>query len=526
MNKLLKLISVNLMALINYNGVMKEIEAGIKGKNETRLILVALVSLIYGYFVYVLFNLIGGYLTNKYLIFLLGFVIATVMCFVISSIQVGPVIFKNEDTEYLLSLPLTKHQIIISKLFNVYIRNLLFVIIVMAACLIAYNNYGKVNEVLGLVYFINGLLIPVIPIVITVLVYYFNYNMKFTWKKVVSFLTKSAVIVSILLIVLLLIRNISFNDVNSFVEVVFNRIKYIYPTSILFVKSLETIDILSFVVYLLLNIIAVYIFMLFILKNYNKICTLIKGVKSNRKFVYGKQKALGHRLGSIRKEILFVIKNKMYCKNSYSILVLVTLLIIIGAFIVPIKKLVSINNFYGYYNMMCPFILAGIISLGNSTISSISLEKNNREMLCTLPIKLSSVLYYKWLANVLVSGLFLLLNGTILNILFKPNTLVIVMTYVLPLLSLMVVSLISLLMDYKYVVKKENDDGIIIKQRFISLVPPVLSLLIMFVPIFIKTYQLYKNILLSFSLACIIGLIICGLYLLINWKKLRKNLIY
>ena len=35
MNKLLKLISVNLMALINYNGVMKEIEAGIKGKNET-----------------------------------------------------------------------------------------------------------------------------------------------------------------------------------------------------------------------------------------------------------------------------------------------------------------------------------------------------------------------------------------------------------------------------------------------------------------------------------------------------------
>ena len=33
---------------------------------------------------YVLFNLIGGYLTNKYLIFLLGFVIATVMCFVIS----------------------------------------------------------------------------------------------------------------------------------------------------------------------------------------------------------------------------------------------------------------------------------------------------------------------------------------------------------------------------------------------------------------------------------------------------------
>lgn len=526
MNKLLKLISVNLMGLINYNGVMKEIEAGIKGKNETRLILVTLVSLIYGYFVYVLFNLIGGYLTNKYFIFLLGFVIATIMCFVISSIQVGPIIFKNEDTEYLLSLPLTKPQIIMSKLFNVYIRNLLFVVIVMVACLIAFSNYGKVNEALGLVYLVNCLLIPLIPIVITVLVYYFNYNMKFSWKKIVAFLTRSAVLVSILLVILLLIRNISFNSVNSFVEVVFDRIKYIYPTSLLFVRSLEKMDVISFIVYVLLNIVLVYIFMLFILRNYNKICTLLKGIKSNKKFVYGKQRALGHRLGSVRKEILFVVKNKMYRNNSYAVLALITLLIIVGSFVVPIERITSIKDFYGYYNMICPFILAGIVSLGNSTVSSISLEKNNREMLCTLPIKLSSILYYKWISNVLVSGLFLIINATILNVLFKPNTLVIVMMYVLPLLALMFVSLLSLLLDYKYVVKKENDDGIIIKQRFISLVPPVFSLLIMFVPIFIKTYQLYKNILLSFSLACIIGLVICVIYLLINWKKLRKNLIY
>lgn len=525
MNKLIKLISVNIMGLINYNGVMKEIEAGIKGKNETRLILVTLVSLIYGYFVYVLFNLVGGYLTNKYLIFLLGFIVSTIMCFAISFIQVGPVIFKNDDTEYLFSLPLTKHQIIMSKLFNVYIRNLLFVLIVMVACIVAYSNYGKVTEVLGLVYLVSGLLIPIIPIVVTVLIHYFNYYIKFSWKRIYRFLVKLDAVLIIGLVLYLLFRNVNINGINSFVEVLFDRVKYIYPTSFLFVKSLE-IHVFAFVIYVFLNIFAVYVFMLFILKNYNKICTLLKGIKSNKKFVYGKRIALGHRLGSLRKELLFILKNKMYCSNSFMVLLLVTVLIIIGAFTVPIGKIVSINNFYEYYNMICPFVLAGAVSLGNSTISCISLEKSNREMLCTLPIKVGSVLFYKWLANILVSSLFLVVNATILNLLFKPSTLIIVLTYVIPLLSLMFVSLLSLLLDYRHIVKKESDDVVIIKQRFISLVPPVISLLIMFVPIFIKTYQLYKNILLSFGLACILGFIVCLLYLLINRKKLRKNLIY
>ena len=56
MNKLIKLIIVNLMGIVNYNNIVKEIDSGVKGKNETRVVLVAIVSLIYGYFLFYLFD--------------------------------------------------------------------------------------------------------------------------------------------------------------------------------------------------------------------------------------------------------------------------------------------------------------------------------------------------------------------------------------------------------------------------------------------------------------------------------------
>ena len=78
MNKLIKLVLVNLLGLFDYNGVLKEVEAGVKGKSETRLIVVAIASIIYGYLVYIVFNMFGNTITNKSLIIFVGFIVAII----------------------------------------------------------------------------------------------------------------------------------------------------------------------------------------------------------------------------------------------------------------------------------------------------------------------------------------------------------------------------------------------------------------------------------------------------------------
>ena len=73
MNKLIKLILVNLLGLVDFNGVVKEIESGVKGKSEIRLVLISLVSIAYGCVLYFLFNNVGEILINKSLLFFIGF---------------------------------------------------------------------------------------------------------------------------------------------------------------------------------------------------------------------------------------------------------------------------------------------------------------------------------------------------------------------------------------------------------------------------------------------------------------------
>lgn len=524
MNKLLKLVSVNLMGLVDYNGVLKEKEAGIKGKSEARLIIIGLASIVVGSVVYFLFNLLGEKVVNKELILFMGFLLTTILCFVVSIVQIGPIVFRSEDTEYLFSLPLTKHQIVFSKIFSIYIRTLLFVVIIMLPCILSYSSLVKVDETMSLIYIVNGLFIPFIPIMLSVLIFYLGYYIKFHWNKVVTILFKFLSLVILIIFVYLLFGGINIDGFNSVVNYIYERLRVIYFPSLLFVKSVGSSHVISFVLYIVINIVVIYFFMLFMLKNYIKICSLLKGIKNNKKFVYKDRIGLGRSLGTLRKELLFVIKNRLFFNGSYGIVLSISLVLVLACLIVPLNEIKN-ETFINYYPLFVPFILGGIISIGNSCINSISLEKNNVEMLYTLPMKIGTMIYYKWLANVVICGFIILVDATAINLAFKPDLFTIVSSYIFPIIVVMTISLISIVLDYRFVVKKENDDGVILKQRFISLVPTIISFVIIFVPIFFKAYMLYKYIVCSFGIICLLVMLVCGLYLLINHKKLRKNLI-
>lgn len=524
MNKLIKLILVNLLGLVDFNGVVKEIESGVKGKSEIRLVLISLVSIAYGCVLYFLFNNVGEILINKSLLFFIGFIITTIVCFIVSFMQVGPIIFKGDDTEYLFSLPLTKHQIIFSKLFNVYIKNMFFVLIIMIPCILAFSKYGKVTEILGLMYIIESLLIPFLPIILSVLICYINYYIKLNYKKVVDYFIKIVVFLLLGLGLFFLVKGINGTNINTIIYGLYERLVYIFPTSFLYVKSLMDINILCFIIYIFINVAIIYFYMYFLLNSYNKICTLLKGVKKNAKFNYGKRFNLKHNLGYLRKEILCIFKSKLYYSSSFSFVILLSCLFIVASFFVPVNKIINMDQFYYYYNLIGPFVLAAIVGLGNSAINSISLEKYNIDNLLSLPIKFNRVLFYKWFANVFISSFIILIDGTFINILLKPNTFVIVCNYLIPLFAVMFISLISIILDYKFVVKRETDDGVILRQRFITMVPSLISISIIFIPLVFKVYKLYKNILMCFIFVSILIIIFSLIYLYVNRNKLRKNL--
>lgn len=524
MNKLIKLIWVNLLGLFDINKIKIARLDGVKSNLEKKSVITGIIAVVYGYLIYRLFIFLN--ISNKILILELGFIISTILCLVVNMTMVESLIFKNQDNEMLFSYPVTRYQILFSKLFVVYLRNLVFTSIVMIACILSYGHFVKeISETFILMYILGTLVIPFIPIVIATIVSYINDYYKLKSGNDISFkLFKFGLLLIFIGIISLLFKDIRTDDLNRLLGDVVDKFYYIYPLVYLFANSLVKESIIWFIGLIFIPILVIYIYQLFISNNYLRICSLLKGIKKNSSFKYKKTLNMKKVFGVIRKELLCLFNNKLYLRNSYGSMVVFSIILFIALAVFDVSTFSDFKYYDIYLNLYIPTILCLFVTISGSTISSMSLEKNNIQMIGTMPISIEKLLLSKWLVNVFIGSIFVIINGSIVWYFLDLNKWGIIFSYLVPFVALLFVSYTSLILDYRFVEKNDLDDNNIIKQRVISIIPTFLAIVISVGPFFIPVNKQYKLVLGSYVLAMILFILIERIYLLINRNKLRRNL--
>lgn len=198
------------------------------------------------------------------------------------------------------------------------------------------------------------------------------------------------------------------------------------------------------------------------------------------------------------------------------------LLIILNIY--DFNSLYKIENFDIYINLFLPTFLSLFVTIRGSAISAMSLEKKNMQILRTMPIKMNKILFSKILVNIIIGSIFVIINGSLVWYYLDLDKVSIIYCYLLPFISLCLITLTSIILDYRFIEKKEDNDNAIIKQRIIVMVPSFLAIIISFGPLFIPVYRQYKLLLGSYVLAMLIIIFIEFMYLVICKKKLLQNL--
>ena len=524
MNKLFKLIYVNLLSLFDINKIIIAREDGVKSNLEKRAILVALINVVYAYFLYVILNKLN--VADKSILLVVGFFVSTLLCFSSDLSVVEQLIFRSDDTEFLFSYPVSRNQILFSKLFTVYLKNLITTALFMIVSFLAYyNGGGLVNDTLFVMVLVVSLTIPILPIIIsTIISYVDDYYKTKTHNSIIYKVIKSIILVSIFLIVIVLFSNIKSNSMNDIINVVVNKLQWIYPMGLIFHAMLVKESILLFIIMLVIPIVICYLYSLIISNNYLRICSLLKGVKTDNKFKLKKVSNLGKLGGLFRKEIKSLFKNKAYLTSSFSYNLVLTILLILVCNLFDFNLIKDIENIDIYINLYVPTLLALFGSIGCSTISSMSLEKDNMQILRTLPIGMGRILMSKWLVNIVIGTIFVLINGLVASIYLDIDKWSIMFSFLIPFLALLLVSLTGLILDYKFIEKNETEDNAIVRQRLITMIPIFLSLCIGIVPFFMPIYSGYRYLLGAYVVAFVIFIIAELFYLLINRNKLLSNL--
>lgn len=515
MINVVKLIIVNLLGLFDLNKILIARDSGVKSNNEKKLIIVGILIFVIIYILNTLFKIIT--FDNPLYIFIVGFIISTIISIIVSRMIVEDTIFKSNDIDMLFSLPLTKNQIIFSKLFSVFIRNIVLNIVIMLVCSIKYYSIGTFTQSLSTMIVMSIILLSIIPIVIISIYSYLNNYFKYRYNNVI------AMIFRLIVFIILGIGIYYVSRVHSIIGII-NRVCRVYPIMYLVKDMFINDNNIMFIIYILINIGIMIIYSYIVSDNYSKICSLLKGVKKSSSFKLKRLSKKNKLFGYIRKDIRYLFNNKIYFSNVMWFRSILSVLLIILFISIPYSKIGSIPDVNYYINRLVPVVLSTMCTLGCFNICSISMEKDNINMVKTMPIKIGKVLLSKWICGVLMSSIFILINGTLSIIYFRPSKYLMVMVYLMPLCFTMFIEALSLLLDYRFIIKDEINDNVIVRQRVISYIPTLISIILL--GYFTITIGLgnYKYMQMGLSVLFIIGCIVSLIYYLIFKKKLLERI--
>ena len=172
-------------------------------------------------------------------------------------------IFNEQDSDFLLSLPISKKTIVASKLINIYFFNLLLSILIMVPVYIAYldiiNSSGMLTKMI-----LSLFIIPIIPTTIAVFINSIItiISSRFKYKKLIQTILMLALITFSMYFAFNLNSNLELNifDIENSFNNFFNNV---YPLTKYFTNMIINNDLNSTIIFVGLSLVSIIILILF-----------------------------------------------------------------------------------------------------------------------------------------------------------------------------------------------------------------------------------------------------------------------
>ena len=514
MIKIFYLIYVDLLNTLGLNQIIIARKNNVRSENEKKYIFLGIISFLTGYLLYYLlskfvqYNAILALKTS----FLISFIILLFLNFIISGIS----IFNREDDDLLFSFPIVKKHIIISRIFSVYLKNIIVTLIIVISSLLALKSGFKIDGNFTLVYILYYLFLPLIPIAITNIVYYVLTYYSKTNKKILNLIKIIAIIFIMLLIVLFI--NINYFKSSSHI------IDFLFPLSVVFKISLINNNYFYLLFYISICILIIYIYILFIEKKYYILANLLKIVEdktNNKQYQFDNKKPTR---GFIKKELSILFYNKDYFKSSCILNILSTILLLIISVYIYFAK-INLLKYKIYLNAYIPFFVSIISNISSCATSSYSIDKENRHLIRTMPIKSNNEMLIKFFVAFMINLFFIIINLLCLTIFLKTKTKIIILSFFFAIIWGSLINITCLFLDSHYNCSNKSTNYIL-TQRINPYLPLVFNILLVLLIASIPMLKEYYYLPLSIMIICILILIFEIPLYLIHHRKWEKNHYY
>ena len=407
MKQVLPLIRLQLMEFFPFAALKNTADAAAKKRAQRRLTstFVLFLACVYMSGVYSMGMLRGGLDETSYtLVPALMLVMGSVLGAITTLTKAGTVLFSASSLDPLLSLPLSRRTVVLSRIFSLYFEELLIQAgMLLTAGVCARIVIGRLPAAFWPVLVCTVLLAPLLPLGIGGIAGLF-VNMLTARMKNKSLFTTVFSMGFLLLVMFFSFRaGTMFNDMADIAGSLQTRLFSLYPPARLFVEGLQG-NLGAFLLFAGASLALLVLLCLAAVKGFSFFYGAINATASSKAFRMSRQKRSGMLMTLCKKELRQKLNTPIWIMNTDmgTVMAIVMTVALIVAGKGPVTEVLEeVFGRGGQAGLLFGFILAAVQCANLSASAAVSMEGKGLWLIKTLPVKADTWLRSKLLVSML-----------------------------------------------------------------------------------------------------------------------------
>ncbi|GHT57159.1 hypothetical protein FACS1894109_08450 [Spirochaetia bacterium] len=335
--------------------------------------------------------------------------LCTMISFFAFITQSSGVLFGFRDYELLMSLPIKKNVIVVSRLCSLYVLEFIFSLVFLLPALVVYGIIEGATVLVWVMIFLSPLIVPLLPMTAAFIIAaaLALVSRHFRHRNIVT------VILSVSFVIAVMVWSFSLSASSSeeMISLITNlegRIFRFYPVAVLYDKAIAGGSGIHFFWFALLSCLPLALFTLILAKSYGRINSALSAGKGRG--VYHLSDAAGgkHIHGSFYalyvRELRRFASSPVYMLNAGigAVLLITAAISFLFTDMSAIEASFGLPWFLSRTSFALPFFPAIFAAMTTSTSASISLEGKTRWLISSLPVKTGRIFAAKIALNLTI----------------------------------------------------------------------------------------------------------------------------
>ena len=453
------------------------------------------------------------------------YAIVSIITVVLTFFKAGSILFSVKDYDMLISLPVSKTAIVVSRFVSMYITSLLASLVVIVPGTAVYGYYIKPGIMFYLISVAAVLFLPMLPLTIA--------SVAGAVITAISTRMKNKNIAEILLNVLLVFavlylgtklgskgENMTPEMMIDIASIVTRKIKQLYIPAGWYGEAVDG-NVVSFILLILVPLAIFAAFAIVVGIFFQNICSAINAVSAKNNYEFETLKSSSVLKALWKKELKRYFASSIYVVNTMIGYVMAAVLPI-AVLVVGKEKLLStmgMTMFLDEFGSIMPIILSLMFSITSTTACSISLEGNTLWQIKILPVRSIDVYNSKILLNLTVAAPFYLVSVVAAMLVVKPDIVNGIMIAAFPLCYIIFNSVLGITINIHFPNFNWENEVTPVKQGASVMLSMLIGIVAAILPIaaiyYIKSADISMILIVTmFVLVCVTG----GMY-----AHIRKN---